>query len=334
MCGPLQFLLMKLVDRAIAAVDAFQRRHPAAGFPYAVFKKYSDDEAGHQAALLAYYGFLALFPLLLVLATILKLVLRGEGELQRKILRAATDYFPVIGADLTRNVHSLGTTGVALAAGIMLTLFGARGVADIFRGSVNHVWQVPYVRRPGFPVGMVKSLGIIVVGGLGLLAAPVIAGYAVSFSHALPFRLLGLLLSASILFCVFLFLFHFALAVKRPLRDAWVGALFAAIGLLLLQSLGGYILTHQTRNWGDLYGTFAIVLGLLYWIYLQTQVVLYALEIDTVRGLQLWPRAIQGTNLTTGDRKAYRLYAHRNRYSDEAEIDLSDIKKESQHKRS
>jgi YihY family inner membrane protein len=283
---------------------------------------------------LAYYGFLALFPLLLVLATVVKLVLRGDGELQRKILQAATDYFPVIGTDLTRNVHSLGSTGIALAIGILLTFFGARGVADIFRGSVNHVWQIPYVRRPGFPVGIIKSLGIIVIGGVGLIGAPVLSGYAVSFSHALPFRLLGLLLSASILFCVFLFLFHFALAVKRPVRDVWIGALVAAIGLLLLQSLGGYILTHQIKNWDNLYGTFAIVLGLLYWIYLQTQVMLYALEIDTVRGLGLWPRAIQSKKLTDGDRKAYRLYAHRNRYNDEEEIDVLGMKKEPSHKRS
>jgi membrane protein len=314
---------MKVVDSLIGRLDNFQRRHRFAGFALAVNKKYSDDEAAHHAALLTYYGFLAIFPLLLVLTTVVKLLLRGEGNLQHKILTGATNYIPVIGSQLSQNVHSMKSAGLALAVGVLLTLYGARGVADVFRGGVNHVWQVPYARRTGFPGSLFKSLIIILVGGAGFLAAPIISGYAVGFGHHLwVLRVLALLLTLSILFCLFIFLTHTALAVSRPVRDLWVGALVAAIGLLILQSIGTYLITHQLKHLQDLYSTFAIVLGLLYWMYLQAQLVFYALEIDSVRRLGLWPRALNQARLTDADNEAYRLYAQRNSWHAEDEIQL------------
>jgi hypothetical protein len=51
--------LSGLVNRIIAWADRLQRKHGVLGFPYAVVKKYGDDEGGRQAALITYYGFLA-----------------------------------------------------------------------------------------------------------------------------------------------------------------------------------------------------------------------------------------------------------------------------------
>lgn len=311
-----------MVDNLTRRLDSYQRRHGLIGFPLAVSKKYGDDEAAHKAALLAYYGFLSLFPLLLVLATVVKLLLRGDGSLQRKILEGATNYIPVIGAQLTQNVHSMKGAGLALIVGVLLTLYGARGVADAFRTGVNHVWQVPYARRTGFPGSILKSLTIIIVGGIGFLAAPLISGYAVSFGHSWVSRVLALALTLLIFFCLFIFLTRTALSEPRPVRDLWVGALVAAIGLVILQAIGTYLITHQLKHLKDLYSTFAIVLGLLYWMSLQAQLIFYALEIDAVRSLKLWPRALDQSKLTDADNEAYRLYAKRNSWHKEDEIQL------------
>jgi YihY family inner membrane protein len=319
---------MSFIQKWIDRYDAFQRKHPWLGFPLAEVRKYGDDEACHQAALLAYYGFLALFTLLMVLATLVKLFLRGDGDLQHQILQTATDYIPVIGSQLGQNIHGMDKAGLALAVGILLTLFGARGVADVFRGSINHVWQVPYARRTPFPKSLLKSLGIIIFGGIGLLLAPLLAGYATSFGYFWMFRVLALCLTAVILFGVFIFLARTAMSEVRPVKDIWVGALFAAVGIMLLQSLGTYLIAHQLKNLADLYSTFAIVLGLLFWLYLQTQIVLYAIEIDSVRILKLWPRAINTKTRTDGDAAAYRLYAQRNTWHADDEIELhQDTKK-------
>lgn len=319
---------MDFIQKRIAWFDAFQRRHPIIGFPYAVIKKYGDDEAGKQAALLAYYGFLSLFPLLLVLTTSLKLFLQNDSKLQQQILTDVTNYFPAVLGDTLQPSQGLKGAGVALVIGVLLTLFGARGVADIFRGAVNHVWQVPVVKRGGFPVAIVRSLTIMVVGGIGLIAAPIISGYAVSFGHNIVFTLVGLLLTIVILFTVLLIVFHLALSVRRPSSELWVGALTAAVGLTILQSLGGLLITSHLRSLNSLYATFAVALGLLYWLYLQTQVLLYAMEIDSVRVLKLSPRSIDQKNLTPEDRIAFRLYAHRNRFHDEEEIDVRTRSKE------
>ena len=55
--------LSGLVNRVIAWADRMQRQHAVLGFPYAVVKKYGDDEGGRQAALITYHGFLSIFPL-------------------------------------------------------------------------------------------------------------------------------------------------------------------------------------------------------------------------------------------------------------------------------
>jgi len=317
---------MKAIDRFINRLDRFQRRHRGLGFTFAVFKKYGDDEAGQHAALLTYYGFISLFPLLLVLTTVVKVLLRNDGELQRKILENATIYFPIIGDELQRNIHG-GATGLVLVVGTLLTLFGARGIADSFRGAVNHVWQVPRVKRSGFPLGLAKSFTIIIVGGIGLLATPIIAGYTLSASHALFFKAIALLITAGMLFGLFVFLASTALSVKRPIKDLWVGAAVATVGLLILQSVGSYLLAHQLKHLNNLYGTFALVLGLMYWLFLQTQVVVLSIEVDTVRAYKLWPRAINSGRLTEQDRAAYRLYAHRNRFHVEEEIGVTTKKR-------
>ena len=302
-------------------MDDYQRAHRRAGFSYAVFKKYSEDETGHRAALMAYYGFLSLFPLLLVLTTLLKLLIRDDSQLRDQIIQSAVTYFPIIGRDLQQNIHGLGKTGAALVAGILVTLFGARGVADVLRSGLDHIWQVPYARRTGFPGSLFKSMSIIVVGGIGLVLAPIVAGYVLAFGHDGFSQSLSIILTLIVLFAVMVFVIKVGLSVTRPFRDIWVGAAVAAIGLDVLQGLGGYILTRELRNLDSLYGTFAIVIGLLFWIYLQTQMLLYAFELDSVRVLKLWPRSLSRP-LTPADHRAFTLYADRARFHELEENDI------------
>lgn len=322
---------MNIIQKIVHRINRFQERHGFVSFPYALIKKYGDDQGGYQAALITYYGFLSLFPLLLVLTSVLQLVLRHNPSLRDQILGKATTYFPVIGTQLEHGVTGgIKGTGIALIIGIILTLYNARGVADAFRNTVNDIWQVPHVRRTGFPLAVVKSLSIVIIGGLGLLAAPIISGYATAISAMPVFRLLALLITIIILFGVFIFLIKMSLAVKKRFSKIWVSALVAAIGLTILQSLGTFLLKKQLSNLSGLYGTFAIVLGLLYWIYLQSQVIVYALEIDTVRSMRLWPRSLEADNLTTADERAYDLYAKRDRYqkSEDIDVDFSEQQKD------
>src|SRR5881394_202872 len=94
-------------------LDRRQQRHRRIGFLAAVVRKFSDDQAGQLAALIAYYGFVSLFPLLLVLVTVLGFVLQGDPDLQQKILDGTLGQFPILSEQL--KLHSLSGSGVALA---------------------------------------------------------------------------------------------------------------------------------------------------------------------------------------------------------------------------
>jgi len=131
------------VRRIADRVDHFQQRHRSLGFPLAVRKKFSDDQAGNLAALIAYYGFMSIFPLLLVLVSVLGIVLANNTHLQQDVLNSALTEFPAIGTQLRTNVHSLGRSGLSLAIGLAGTFLGARGVANAVQNAMNQVWEVP-----------------------------------------------------------------------------------------------------------------------------------------------------------------------------------------------
>ena len=306
--------LDRWIHRVVGKVDRWQRRHLLPGFIFAVIKKYNDDEAGQRAALLAYYGFLAVFPLLLVLTTILRIVLHNDPSLRERFIHGAVSYFPAVGRTLQENVASLGQPGIALVIGILLTLFGARGVADVLQSSLSHIWQVPYAHRRRFPMSLFRSLVIVVVGGLCLVVTPVVFGYALNFA---PTRLVGILselLTAVVLFWLLVWIIKFGTPAKQPLRRIWLSAAAAVISITVLQAIGGFIMTREIERLDTLYGTFALVLGLIFWLYLQTQLLLLSLEVDSVRAFKLWPRSIQPP-LTPADKEAYGLYYSRARFS-------------------
>lgn len=304
------------LDKFLSRVDKTQQKHRFIAFPYAVVKKYGEDEAGNQGALITYYGFLSLFPLLLVLTTSTQLFLKGHEQLRDKITDGVNHYFPIIGDQLQRNVHSPHKTGLALALGILITIYGARGGANAFQNALNHIWQVPRVDRPGFPKQAGKSLAILFGGGVGIIVAAVLSSYAAGLNHLFIFRIVPILISLGLLTLIFYSIFRFAVAKGGPgKKQAWVSAAAAAIGVQILHTAGGYVITHQLHNFKSLYGTFAVVLGLLFWIYLQVQVVLYAVEIGAVHSLKLWPRSIlTSKNMTEADKKAYSLLAKKERF--------------------
>src|SRR4051812_38365734 len=97
--------------RALTAIDRWQREHAPAAFAVALAKKFADDRASSFAALLAYYAFFSLFPLLLVFVSVLGFVLEGNPEAQADVLDTALARIPVIGEQLRGDVQSLSGSG-------------------------------------------------------------------------------------------------------------------------------------------------------------------------------------------------------------------------------
>jgi YihY family inner membrane protein len=193
-----------------------------------------------------------------------------------------------------------------------VTLYGARGIADIIRGTLDHAWAIPRVRRSGFPKNALKSFALLLGAGLGLVLTTSLAGYATAaLGHSFGFRLIPIAINIAVLYIIFMYVFLIGTSRRQRRKDIRMGAIIATLGLLILQTLGSYLITHQLHHLRGLYGSFALVLSLMFWIYLQAQVVTYAIEINVVHTYQLWPRSLTGKELTPADEKAYRLSAEK-----------------------
>jgi membrane protein len=315
---------MDRIKAALRRVDDFQRRHPAVGFPYAVFKKYGEDQAGNQAALIAYYGFLSLFPLLLVAVSILGIVLAHNPSLQHQVLNSALKDFPVLGTQIRRNVHSLNRTGIGLALGLAGTFYGARGVASAAQNAFNHIWHVPKSDRPGFPINTLRSFGLILVVGGGIVLTTALSGLGGGTGGGTQAALRVGVFAVSFVLNVFIFWVGFRLGTAKmiPARSMIIASVFAAVSWQILQGIGTFLVSHELKNASEVYGTFAFVIGLLWWIYLQAQFTLYALEIDVIREKKLWPRSLVQPPLTEADERAYQGYVEEERRRPPQEVEL------------
>ncbi len=289
---------MNAVTKTVGAVDRFQQRVPWLALPVAVLKKFSDDRAGNLAALIAYYGFIATFPLLLVFATVLDLVLRNDPGLRSTLIDSALAHYPVIGDQIRAEVvaHSVPWTGLPLAVGIVVLLFGARGIAGAMRNALCEVWAVPRDRRPGFPLSVGYDLALVLTVGIGLVATTTLSGMAAGTGHVLSglvAQALAVTISLALNLGVFWLSFRLASAFQVRWHDLRLGAAIAALVWQVLQVAGGYVVSHQLQRASSLYGTFGVVLGLLAWLFLQAEVTLYAAEVDVVLVRRLWPRSLQ-----------------------------------------
>jgi membrane protein len=294
-------------ERIARRADRAHRRRPWLAFPHAVLKKFGDDQAGNLAALISYYGFFSLFPLMLVLVTVLGMVLQANSELQVRIQSSALANFPVIGEDIDRNVRALGGSGVTVAIGVALALWAGIGVLKVMQTAMNTVWNVPFRHRPNFVKTLLRAAIMLVVLGLITIAAAAAGSVGSGNDNAL-LSLLWVAISLLLNFLLFVLAFRILTSVDLSWGDVWLGAAIAAIAWTALQALGGYIVRHQLEGSTQTYGTFATVIGLLAWIYIGAQVTLLAAEVNVVKKRRLWPRAIVQPPLTDADARALASY--------------------------
>jgi inner membrane protein YhjD len=282
-------------------------------------KKFGDDQAGNLAALIAYYGFLSLFPLMLVLVTLLGMLLRNNPELQDAIRTSALANFPVIGEEISKNVHSLRGSGLALGIGLAVALWAGLGVMKVLQTAMNAVWNVPYRHRPNFWLSLLRAMLLLLVLGVITIASAA-AGSVGAGSDSWLLGIAGIAISVMLNLVLFLLAFRIMTTEDVTWGDVFPGALIAALAWTALQAVGGYLVSHQLQGASDTYGTFATVIGLLAWIYLGAQITLFAAEVNVVRKRRLWPRAIVQPPLTDADERALKSYAEQEERRPEEDV--------------
>ncbi|HEY9240548.1 MAG TPA: YihY/virulence factor BrkB family protein [Streptosporangiaceae bacterium] len=301
---------MNAVEKLVHRVDHIQQDRPWLAFPVAVWKKFGDDQAGNLAALIAYYAFASLFPLLLVLVTVLDIVLRSNPGLKKQVVDSAFSQFPVIGPQLSGDPHALQATGPALVIGLILTFLGARGVAGAAQNALNTVWGVPMYKRPAFPWSLLRQISLMVVVGVGLIASTILSGLAgnVPFLSGATAQVGTIVVSLVLNVGVFWLGFRLATVSDIGTRTMLPSAALAAVIWQILQLLGTS-LVHRLAGSSSVYGVFGLVIGLLAWLYLGAELTLYAVEANVVAVRRLWPRALAPPPLTHEDERALNMYA-------------------------
>ncbi|WP_156687450.1 YihY/virulence factor BrkB family protein [Mycobacterium sp. Marseille-P9652] len=291
-------------------LDRLQRRNRCVGVVIAVIYKYLDDQGGYLSALITYYGFVSLFPLLLLLTTGLGVVLAGRPDLQHQVLQSTLSQFPVIGDQLHQPQGLSGGT-VAVVVGIVGALYGGLGVGQAVQNAMDSVWAVPRNKRPNVVRSRVRSLLLLFVLGSAAIAATVISGLGhATGSLGLPSKIGLVFIAVVINGLICLVAFRVTTARELTYRQVMPGALAAAIVWQILQWFGAGYVQHTVKSASATNSVFALVLGLLAFLYLVSSTLVLCAEINVVLVERLYPRALltpfsDNADLTTADRKTY-----------------------------
>lgn len=314
---------MNLVERGIRRIDRAQQRHKASAFAFGVVKKYGDDNAGTLASSLAHSAFVAMFPLLLILVTLLGLAASADPSLKRNVLNAVAGQFPLIGKQLAGNVHALRRSSViGLAVGLLGLIWGATGLAQAGLFTMAQVWNLPGPARPGYVQRLGRAMLFLGVLGVGVIVTTLLASLDTYGHHAVAIVVLAEMLAIAANCGLFFISFRVLTPKGVPGRALCPGAVVGGIAWTLLQVIGTYLVHHYLRN-DSAYGVFATVLGLFAWLYLAVQVAVYAAEVNVVLVRRLWPRSIVQPPLTEADRAAIAAQALQNQRREEQQITVT-----------
>src|SRR3984957_14336632 len=257
----------------ISRADAYQRRHRWAGLPVAVVYKFFDDQGSYLAAQITYYGIVSLFPLLLLLTTFLGYGLHGSVHFQRQVLDSALAQFPVVGDQIARNIHSFHGSVPGLVIGIFGCLYGGLGIVQGTQNALNRVWGVPRNARHNPIRARLRSMLLLAAGGGSVIVTTVLSALsAAADSYGAAAVGVSVRAGAAVLavaLYVTLVLVAFKCWIAPPVTVGQIRAGATAAGVIWqgLQLAGAVLLGDKLKGATATYGLFAIVLGLLAWVY-------------------------------------------------------------------
>jgi membrane protein len=304
---------------ALEKLDAAQKRSRAGSIAMATVKKFSEDSTTNLAAMVAFWAFFSIFPLLMVLVAVLGYVLPASEK--AGVLDKVAEMFPLLSA---KDVAHLTGAWWALLVGGVSALWSGIGAVRTMQTALNSVWEVPYHKRPHLREQILRSLAILATIGVGLVLTTLISGYVTSSANDIGIgvggRIAGYVIS--ILLDIGLFIAAFRMLTERPvsLRDVLPGALLSGIVFFVLQELSAFIIARHLHSAQSTYGHFATVITFLWWFYLQAIVTLLGAQLNVVLKERLYPRSLVHAPQTEADHRALEVYARERTYQPEEKV--------------
>ncbi len=314
---------MNPLEKILRRIDVAQQRFTPAAIIFGVTKKFGDDNAGNLVSNLAFSAFLCIFPLFLLLITVLNIVLVHDPGARSSLLHSTLHEFPVIGNQLGSQIHGLHRSSIiGLVVGVLGLLWGSTGLAQSALFSMSQVWNLAGPQRPNFAKRLGRSFAFLAVLGTGIVVTTGLAGFGTFGRHNVVLGLVSEVLAIVVNIGTYFGAFRVLTPKIVQSRQLVAGAIVGGIAWTILQAVGGYLIGHDLKNDSTTYGTFSVVLGLVAWVYLGSQITIYAAELNTVLARRLWPRGLVQPPLTEADQKSLALQATQNQRRPEQKVSV------------
>jgi YihY family inner membrane protein len=316
---------MNPVDKVIRRIDATQQRFTPTAFVFGLVKKYGDDNGGVLVSNLGYSVFISLFPLVLILVTILGLIAAHDPSFREsEVKNAVANQIPLLGQTLTSNVSELQRSStIGLVVGLLVLIYGVTGLAQAGLFTMTQVWNLPGPARPGYVQRLGRSLLFLALLGGGVIVTTGLASLSTYLQgRGFWIKLLINVVTAAFAMGMYLGAFRALTPKGVPTRSLLPGVITGGILWTLLQILGTWLI-HRFLHSNSVYGVFASVLGLLAWIFLAVKMTVYCAEINVVLARRLWPRSIVQPPLTEADRATLAVQALQNQRRPEQHIQVT-----------
>jgi YihY family inner membrane protein len=269
--------------------------------------------------MIAFWAFFSVFPLFMVLVTVLGWVLPESDK--NNVLTHVAELFPLLDPTTVK-----GLTGQlwALLVGALTALWSGMGAVRTVQSAFNSVWEIPMHQRPGLLKQIKRSLLILCTIGTGLVVSTLISGIVISTSSGLGLgpagRIAGYVISIVLDIGLFIAAFRLLTDAGISVRDVLPGAVLSGVVFFVLQQLSAFIISRHLKSAQSTYGHFATVITILWWFYLQSIVTLLGAQLNVVLKRRLYPRSLVSPPRTEADHRALQDYAAERTYHPQEEV--------------
>jgi membrane protein len=260
-------------------LQPLRERSNAVDFALDTLAAYSRHRTGRNASLLAYMGILTVFPLLLAATTVLGIVLEGNEKLQDEIIDSAFSKIPVIGSQILDNQGQLPSDWWAFAVGLAAAIWGSLRAFVAMQTALDDIWEIETGRDNYFlqRLRALIGIGVIFLSQLGsVVLASLVSHAGLPRTGQFLLTVGGLALNVAVVAAMYRYL----TSRDTTWRMVWPGAVLTGVIFTALQLLGTNIVSRQSTNANEIYGTFGAIITLAAWISLHGLVALVGAEFN------------------------------------------------------
>jgi YihY family inner membrane protein len=284
---------MRMTASLLQKLDRAQKSSAPLSVAVATVKKFSEDQSANLAAMIAFWAFFSVFPLFLVLVTLLAIFLPASDK--NSVLGHVAEMFPLLDP---KTVNGLSGAWWTIVLGLATALWSGSGVVRTAQFAFNSVWGIPPSQQPSLIKQTLRSVMVLATIGAGLVLTTLLSGLVASSASGVNLgavaRIAGYVLSAALDVGIFLAAFRILTDRDVSIRDVLPGAILSGIAFFVLQELSTLIISRYLKNAQSTYGHFATVITILWWFYLQSIITMLGAQLNVVLKQHSYPRSLTG----------------------------------------